>query len=53
MRLLLVIGLVMVVLWLLGYFALHLTTPVIHAFIIIGVILVLLDLLSRRRRTRW
>ena len=48
-RLLLIIGLVLVVLWLLGFFAFHLTNPVIHALIIIGVILILLDLLNTRR----
>jgi hypothetical protein len=49
MRLLMIIGLVLVALWLLGLFAFHLTTPVIHALVIIGVILVILDLLNSRR----
>lgn len=48
-RLLLIIGLILIVLWLLGMFALHLTTPVIHALIVIGVILVILDLANSRR----
>jgi len=48
-RLLLIIGLILVVLWLLGFFAFHLTNPVIHALIIIGIILILLDLLNSRR----
>ena len=48
-RLLLIIGLVLVVLWLLGFFAFHLTTPVIHALIIIGIILIIIDLLNSRR----
>lgn len=48
-RLLLIIGLILVVLWLFGFFAFHLTTPVIHALIIIGVILIILDLLNSRR----
>jgi len=48
-RLLLIIGLILIVLWLLGFFALHLTSPVIHALIIIGVILIILDLLNSRR----
>ena len=49
-RLLLIIGLVLVVLWLLGFFAFHVTTPVLHALIIIGVILIILDLVNSRRR---
>ncbi|MCX6286692.1 MAG: DUF5670 family protein [Bacteroidetes bacterium] len=48
-RLLLIIGLILVVLWMLGFFAFHLTTPVLHALIIIGVILIILDLLNSRR----
>jgi hypothetical protein len=48
-RLLLIIGLVLVVLWLLGVFAFHFTTPVIHALIVIGLILIILDLLGGRR----
>ena len=49
-RLLLIIGLVLVVLWLLGFFAFHVTSPVLHALIIIGVILIILDLVNSRRR---
>jgi len=49
-RLLLIIGLILVVLWLLGFFAFHVTTPVLHALIIIGVILIILDLVNNRRR---
>ena len=48
-RLLLIIGLILVVLWLLGVFALHISTPVLHALIVIGVILIILDLLNSRR----
>jgi membrane-bound ClpP family serine protease len=48
-RLLLIIGLILVVLLLLGFFAFHLTTPVLHALIIIGIILIILDLLNRRQ----
>lgn len=48
-RLLLIIGLILVVLWLLGFFAFHLTTPVIHALIVIGIILIIFDLLNSRR----
>jgi len=49
-RLLLIIGLILVVLWLLGVFALHLSAPALHALIVIGVILIILDLLNSRRR---
>jgi membrane-bound ClpP family serine protease len=49
-RLLLIIGLILVVLWLLGLFAFHVTTPVLHALIVIGVILIILDLANSRRR---
>jgi hypothetical protein len=48
-RLLLIIGLVLVVLWLLGIFAFHLTTPVVHALIVIGLILIIIDLVGGRR----
>jgi len=48
-RLLLIIGVILIVLWLLGFFAFHLTSPIIHALIIIGVILIILDLLNSRR----
>jgi membrane-bound ClpP family serine protease len=48
-RILLIIGLILVVLWLLGFFAFHFTSPVIHALIVIGVILVVVDLLRTRR----
>ncbi len=51
-RLLLIIGLVLVVLWLLGFFAFHFTTPVIHALIVIGVVLIIIDLVTNRRG-RW
>jgi membrane-bound ClpP family serine protease len=49
MRLLLIIGLILIVLWLLGFFAFHFTSPVIHALIVIGVILVIVDLVRTRR----
>lgn len=48
-RLLLIIGLILIVLWFFGLFAFHVTTPVFHALIIIGVILIILDLLNSRR----
>jgi membrane-bound ClpP family serine protease len=48
-RLLLIIGLILIVLWLLGFFAFHFTSPIVHVLIIIGVILIILDLLNTRR----
>lgn len=48
-RLLLIIGLILIVLWLLGLFAFHITTPVLHALIAVGVILIILDLTNSRR----
>ena len=48
-RLLMIIGMILIVLWLLGFFAFHVTTPVVHALIVIGIILIILDVLSSRR----
>jgi len=48
-RILLIIGVILIILWLLGFFAFHLTSPVIHALIIIGVILIVIDLFRWRR----
>ena len=48
-RLLMIIGLILIVLWLLGFLVFHVSSPVIHALIIIGVILIILDLLNSRR----
>ncbi len=41
-RILLIIGLILLVLWLLGVFAFHVSAPVLHALIVIGVILIIL-----------
>ncbi|MFA6127483.1 MAG: DUF5670 family protein [Bacteroidales bacterium] len=48
-RILLIIGLILVVLWLLGVVAFHITTPVLHAVIVIGIILIIIDLVNTRR----
>jgi len=51
-RLLLYIGLILVVLWLLGFIAFrqfYVTTPIIHGIIVVGVILIILDLINSRR----
>jgi len=49
-RLLLIIGLILVVLWLLGVFALNISAPALHTLIIIGVILIILDLVNTRSK---
>lgn len=51
-RLLLIIGVILIILWLLGFFAFHLTTPVIHLLIVIGVVLIVFELF-RNRRNYW
>lgn len=52
-RILLIIGLVLIVLWLLGIFAFHLTTPMVHALVVIGIILIIIDLAGGRRPRWW
>ncbi len=49
-RILLIIGIILVVLWLLGVFAFQVTTPVFHAIVVIGAILIILDLVNSRRK---
>ena len=44
-----IIGIILIVLWLLGFFAFHVASPLVHALIVIGVILIILDVLSSRR----
>lgn len=51
-RILLIIGLILIVLWALGFFAFNFSSPIIHALIIIGVILIILEVL-RSRRNWW
>jgi hypothetical protein len=48
-RLLLIIGLVLIALWLLGFFAFHFTSPIIHGLVIVGVILVVFDMINNSR----
>jgi len=52
-RLLMIIGIIFIVLWLLGLFAFHVTSPVFHALIVFGVILIILDVLSGLRNWWW
>ena len=48
-RLVMIIGMVLILLWLLGFFAFQWHSPFVHALIVIGVVLVLFDLISSRR----
>ena len=48
-RILLIIRLILVVLWLLGVVAFHITTPMLHTVIVIGLILIIIDLVNTRR----
>ena len=43
-----IIAAVLIVLWLLGFFAFHVTTAFIHAALIVGLILLVLHLVSGR-----
>jgi Na+/H+ antiporter NhaC len=43
-----IIAVVLIVLWLLGFFAFHVTTAFIHAALIMGLILLVLHLVSGR-----
>jgi hypothetical protein len=44
-----IIALVLVVLWLLGFFAFHVTTAAIHIILVIAVILIVLHFVQGRR----
>ena len=46
---LLIIGVVLLVLWLLGFLAFHVSSYAIHILLIIGVVVLLLHLLRGRR----
>jgi hypothetical protein len=43
------IAIVLVVLWLLGFFAFHLTTAAIHILLVIALVMVVLHLVRGRR----
>jgi len=43
-----IIAAVLIVLWLLGFFAFHVTTAFIHTALIVGLILLVLHLISGR-----
>ncbi len=44
-----IIALVLVVLWLLGFFAFHITTAAIHVILVVALVLVVLHFLRGRR----
>ncbi|WP_293376736.1 lmo0937 family membrane protein [Phenylobacterium sp.] len=44
-----ILALVLVVLWLLGFFAFHITTAAIHLILVVALILVVLHFLRGRR----
>lgn len=46
---LLVIALVLIVLWLLGFFAFHVTTALIHVALVVGLILLVMHFMRGRR----
>ena len=48
-RVFLIIGIILIILWLLGFVAFHFTTPVIHLLIVVGVILIIIDAFSHYR----
>lgn len=43
------VALILVVLWALGLFAVHISTPLIHLIIIIAIVIFVYDLLKGRR----
>ena len=45
------IAAVLIVLWLLGFFAFHVSTGLIHALLIIGIVMLLFHLFSGRSST--
>lgn len=46
-----VIAIVLIVLWLLGFFAFHVTTAFIHVALVVGLILLVLHFMRRRKAT--
>jgi hypothetical protein len=45
------IAAVLIVLWLLGFFAFHVSTGLIHALLVIGIVMLLFHLFSGRSST--
>ena len=45
---LLTIGIILLILWLLGFFAFHVSTAFIHLVLVIAVIVIVVHLFSRR-----
>ena len=46
-----IIGAIVIIAWLLGITAFHVTTGVIHAALVVGIILVVMHFLTGRNRT--
>lgn len=46
-----VIAIVLIVLWLLGFFAFHVTSAFIHVALVVGLILLVLHFMRRRKAT--
>jgi hypothetical protein len=46
-----IIAAVLIVLWLLGFFAFHVTTGLIHILLVVGIILLVLHFVMGRRAT--
>jgi len=49
-RIFLIVGLILVILWLMGFVVFHFTTQYIHFLIVIGVILILYDIIGSLKR---
>lgn len=49
MSILTVIVIVLAVLWLMGFFVINISTPIIHALIVIALVVFIYDLLTRGR----
>lgn len=47
---LLVIAIVLGILWLLGILVIHITNPLLHLVLVVAVIVLIFDFISRRRR---
>jgi Family of unknown function (DUF5670) len=46
-----IIAAVLIILWLLGFFAFHITTGLLHIVLVVGIILLVLHFVTGRRAT--
>ncbi|HPS71360.1 MAG TPA: lmo0937 family membrane protein [Bacteroidales bacterium] len=46
-RVFLIIGIIFVISWILGFFAFNITSEYIHFFIVVGIILILFDIFRK------